>query len=173
MEAPRQPAAGVMSRPLHACGPDSDSADRSQATYKLHTAGPNSPDSPDSTIRLIHGPRHEPGRLVATYRRTEQPGQRHPTGPARARSLWLGTRLEQGERCGPIRGGAGSWWWPRLGRDRDGPGSTKMCRCGKVAFFRAIRVLPSPAQGHPSPAHVALWDTAPLRDAPLCGRRCA
>ncbi len=37
MEAPRQPAAGVLSRPLHGWGPDS--ADRS-----LHTAGTNKPD---------------------------------------------------------------------------------------------------------------------------------
>ncbi len=37
MEAPRQPAAGVLSRPLHGWGPDS-------ADCSLHTAGTNIPD---------------------------------------------------------------------------------------------------------------------------------
>ncbi len=36
----------------------------------------------------------------------------------------------------------------------DGPGSTEMCRCGKVALLPAI-------------PHVIDWDIAPLRDAPL------
>jgi hypothetical protein len=41
--------------------------------------------------------------------------------------------------------------------NRDGPGipgSTKMCRYGKVALLTAI-------------PHVIDWDIAPLRDAPL------
>ncbi len=36
------------------------------------------------------------GRPQPRYRRTEHPGPRHPPGPARARSLWLGTQPEQG-----------------------------------------------------------------------------
>jgi hypothetical protein len=43
--------------------------------------------------------------------------------------------------------------------NRDGPGSSKMCRYGKVPLFMAI-------------PHVIHWDTAPLRDAPLEGKRC-
>ncbi len=117
IEAPRQPAAGVMSRPLHGCGPDS--ADRSQATY----------------------------------RRTEHPGPRHPTGPAWVRSLWLGTSWStesDADLSGVERVDGGGYGEP----NRDGPGSTKMCRYGKVAL---LTVIP----------HVIDWDTAPLRDAPF------
>ncbi len=37
------------------------------------------------------------GRPEPTRSWTEQPVPRHPTGPARARSPWLGTRQKQGE----------------------------------------------------------------------------
>ncbi len=70
-----------------------------------------------------------------------------------ARSLWLGTsrsKESDADLSGVERvegGGYGE-------QNRDGPGSTKMCRCGKVALFTAM-------------THVIDWDTEPLRDAPL------
>jgi hypothetical protein len=86
----------------------------------------------------------------------EHPGLRHPTGPARPRSLSLGTSQSKeidADLSGVERVEGGGYGEP----NREGPGSTKMCRYGKVALLTAI-------------PHVIDWDTAPLRDAPLQGR---
>jgi hypothetical protein len=87
-----------------------------------------------------------------------RPGPRHPTGSARPRSLWLGTsqsKENDADLSGVERVDGGGKGEP----NRDGPGSTKMCRYGKVALFTAI-------------PHATDWDTAPLRDAPLQGKSC-
>jgi hypothetical protein len=89
-------------------------------------------------------------RSQATYRRTDHPGPRNPTGPARARSLWLGTSLSKESDAylsGLERVDVGGYFEP----NRDGPGSTKIAVIGV---------------NHSNP-HVIDWDTAPLRDAPL------
>jgi hypothetical protein len=65
------PAAGVVSRPLHCWG--QDSADRS----RLGRLGRQEPA----------GPTRQTGARASW---TQHPGLRHPTGPARARSRWLG-----------------------------------------------------------------------------------
>jgi hypothetical protein len=100
--------------------------DRTRKTAaKLHPAGPN---LPDRDIRLdLLGP--------AVF----------GSGPSRSKE----SDADLSE-SGVERVDGGGYGEP----NRDGPGSTKMCRYGKVAL-----VIAAP--------HVIDRDTAPLRDAPL------
>ncbi len=66
-----------------------------------------------------------------------------PPGPARARSFWLRTQPEQkydADISGVERVEGGGYGEP----NRDEPGSTKMCRYGKVALSTGV-------------SHVTVW----------------
>ena len=97
-----------------------------QTAARLHTAGPNNGDIPDRDIRLdLLGP--------AAF----------GSGPSRSKEsdadLAGLERVDGGGYGGPIR---------------DGPGSTKMCRYGKVALFMAA-------------SHVTVWGYRTVSRRPL------